>query len=32
VVERVYTPFPALGHYANSTVMWRGTVSRNAAG
>jgi SAM-dependent methyltransferase len=28
VVERVFTPFPALGHYANSTVMWRGTVSR----
>jgi len=26
VVERVFTPFPPLGPYANSTVMWRGRV------
>jgi SAM-dependent methyltransferase len=26
VVERVFTPFPRLGPFANSTVMWRGRV------
>jgi SAM-dependent methyltransferase len=31
VVERVFTPFPPLGPFANSTVMWRGRVSSHKA-
>jgi SAM-dependent methyltransferase len=31
VVERVFTPFPPFGPFANSTVMWRGRVSAHKA-